>query len=138
MGSNSGFPIGGADIDVDRGRLCRDGGSGAFDKTGEGGGTTGVVVDRRLDFDGLSCSVVDGVRVAVEETLALTGENDDVAVIVATAVAAVVAESGVESCCWKFNQDMRGFGSTVGADFCISRLRNCSRTFSAALARLAR
>ena len=132
------LPIGGTDIDDDReGRLCHDGGSVAFAKTGEGGGTMGVVVDRRLDFVGASCSVVDGVRVAVEETLALRTGSEGVAVV-ATAVVVVVAEDGGDSCCWKFNQDVRRAGSIVETDFCISRLRNCSRTFSAALARLAR
>jgi hypothetical protein len=91
-------------------RWCRDGVSVAFDKTGEGGGTTGVVVDRRLAFVGVSCRV-DGVIVAVDETLALTADSDDsneVAVVVATAVVVVVADTGSESCCWKFSQDVRG------------------------------
>jgi hypothetical protein len=117
------------------GRLCRSAGSVAFVKTGEGGGTTRAVVERRLGFLGVSGCVVDGVTVVVEETLALTV---DVAVVVANAVVVVVAETGSESCCWKFSQDVRGVGSTAELDFCISRLRNCSRTFSAALARLAR
>lgn len=125
-------------MDEDReGRLCRDGVSVAFDKTGEGGGTTGILVDRRLTFVGVS-GTVDGVTVALEETFVLTVDTDDVAVVVAKAVVVVVAETGSDPCCWKFNQDVRGVGSIVGADFCISRPRNCSRTFSAALARLAR
>lgn len=123
-------------MDDDReGRLCRDVVSVSFDKTGEGGGTTKVVVERRLAFVGVSCSAVD-IIVAVEERLVLAVESDDVAVVVATAVVVVVEDIGSESCCWKFSQEVRGVGSAVEADFCMSRPRNCSRTFSAALARL--
>ncbi len=74
------------------------------------------------------------MTVITEETLALILDTEEGAVV-AIAVAVVVDETGTGSCCWKLNQDIRWF---VIADFWISRLRSCSKTFSAALARRAR